>query len=182
MIHNGFSIMKLDWSHTVINIKDREKILDFYTNTLGFKISDSGPIVENGPEIIFISQNPNEHHQLAFVLGREEVGNQTSLNHISFRVETFDELKEVKEKFDSINYDYMPLCHGNTLSFYFSDPEKNGIEIFIDTPWDVDQPQGIPWDPELDEKSALEWVEETFKDEPGFIKREESIKEFVNRK
>ena len=73
MIHNGFSIMKLDWSHTVINIKDREKILDFYTNTLGFKISDSGPIVENGPEIIFISQNPNEHHQLAFVLGREEV-------------------------------------------------------------------------------------------------------------
>ena len=30
--------MKLDWSHTVLNIKDREKILNFYTNTLGFKI------------------------------------------------------------------------------------------------------------------------------------------------
>ncbi len=76
----------------------------------------------------------------------------------------------------------MPLCHGNALSFYFSDPEQNGIEIFIDTPWDVDQPQGIPWDPELDEESALEWVEETFKNEPGFVKREDSTKEFVNRK
>ena len=49
--------MKLDWSHTVLNIKDREKILNFYTNTLGFKITDRGPIVENGPDIIFISKN-----------------------------------------------------------------------------------------------------------------------------
>mgnify|MGYP000849931364 CR=1 FL=1 len=174
--------MKLDWSHTVLNIKDSEKILDFYTNTLGFTISDRGPIVENGPEIIFISQNTDEHHQLAFVVSREEVGTQTSLNHIAFRVDTFNELKEVKEKFDSINYDYLPLCHGNALSFYFSDPEGNGMEIFFDTPWDVAQPQGVPWDSNLDEKSALEWVKLTFKDQPGFIKREESTKEFVNRK
>ena len=41
--------MKLGWSHTVLNIKDKEKILDFYINTLGFKVSDSGPIFENGP-------------------------------------------------------------------------------------------------------------------------------------
>tara|TARA_Y100001970_G_scaffold41789_1_gene51917 strand:- start:25902 stop:26426 length:525 start_codon:yes stop_codon:yes gene_type:complete len=174
--------MKLDWSHTVLNINNKEKILDFYTNILGFKISDSGPIVENGPEIIFISQNPDEHHQLAFVVDRNEVGSQTSLNHISFRVESFDALKEAKEKLDSINHDYLPLCHGNALSFYFSDPEMNGLEIFLDTPWDVDQPQGILWDPELDEKSALDWVEQTFKHEPSFIKREESNKEFVNRK
>ena len=90
--------------------------------------------------------------------------------------------KEIKEKFDSINYDYLPLCHGNALSFYFSDPEGNGMEIFFDTPWDVAQPQGVPWDSNLDEKSALEWVKLTFKDQPGFIKREESTKEFVNRK
>ena len=52
--------MKLGWSHTVLNIQDKEKILDFYINTLGFKVSDSGPIFENGPEIIFISYNPDE--------------------------------------------------------------------------------------------------------------------------
>ena len=52
--------MKLDWSHTVLNIKDREKILNFYTNTLGFKVTDRGPIVENGPEIIFISQRSSD--------------------------------------------------------------------------------------------------------------------------
>ena len=76
----------------------------------------------------------------------------------------------------------MPLCHGNALSFYFNDPENNGLEIFFDTPWDIDQPQAVAWDPELDETSALKWVEKTFKNEPSFVIREESNKEFVNRK
>ena len=35
--------------------------------------------------------------------------------------------------------------------------------------------------PELEEKDALEWVENTFKNKPGFVLREESTKEFVNR-
>ena len=87
--------MKLGWSHTVLNIQDKQKILDFYVHTLGFQVTDSGPIFENGPEIIFISYDPNEHHQLAFVLGREEIGTQSALNHISFRVDTYDELKQV---------------------------------------------------------------------------------------
>ena len=55
------------------------------------------------------------------------------------------------------------------------------MERFLDTPWDVEQPQGEPWNPELDEKDALKWVENTFKDKPGFVLKEESTKEFVNR-
>lgn len=172
--------MKLDWSHTVLNIKDKDKILDFYTKALGFKVSDSGPIYKDGPEIIFVSWNPDEHHQLAFVLGREDI-NSTSLNHISFRADTYDELLEIKDRLDTVNCDYLPLCHGNALSFYFNDPENNGMEIFIDTPWDVEQPQGEVWDPGLDEKSVMAWVENTFKDKPGFVLKEKSTKEFVNR-
>ena len=129
--------MQLGWSHTVLNIKDKQKILEFYVDLLGFKVSDSGPVFENGPEIIFISYNPNEHHQLAFVLGREDISSPSALNHISFRVETYTELQKFKKKFDSINHDYMPICHGNALSFYFNDPENNGMEIFFDTPWEA---------------------------------------------
>ena len=66
--------------------------------------------------------------------------------------------------------------------FILAIQKKNGVEIFFDTPWDVDQPQGIPWDPELNEKEALEWVEQNFQNKQGFIKREKSTKEFVNRK
>ena len=51
----------------------------------------------------------------------------------------------------------------------------------MDTPWDVPQPQGEVWDPSLNEKEALSWVEETFKDKPGFVKRDDSKRPFVNR-
>ncbi|MBK49422.1 MAG: hypothetical protein CL768_00065 [Chloroflexi bacterium] len=174
--------MKLEWSHTVLNIKDSKKVLGFYTDTLGFKVSDRGPLSENGPEIIFVSQNENEHHQLAFIVEREEINQPTSLNHLSFRVDTFNEVQEVKRKLDSIDTKYLPLCHGNALSLYFNDPEGNGLEVFFDTPWDVKQPQGIVWDTSLNEKEALNWVEKTFKNEPEFANRKESNREFVNRK
>jgi hypothetical protein len=49
--------MELSWSHTVLNIKDVYKMLDFYIGTLGFDICDRGPLVEKGPEIIFMSQD-----------------------------------------------------------------------------------------------------------------------------
>ena len=42
-----------------------------------------------------------------------------------------------------------------TLSIYFNDPERNGIEVFWDTPWHVAQPQGKVWDTELDEAALL---------------------------
>ena len=42
--------------------------------------------------------------------------------------------------------DIMPLTHGNAWSIYFSDPEHNGVEVFIDTPWHVQQPQAKPLD------------------------------------
>ncbi len=88
--------MKLKWSHTVLNIKNAEKILDFYVGTLGFQISDRGPLAKNGPEIIFMSQDPNEHHQIGLVVSREDEGPSNSLNHLSFRVDPFDDAKTMQ--------------------------------------------------------------------------------------
>ena len=76
--------MKLSWSHTVLNIKDADKMLDFYIGTLGFHISDRGPLAEKGPEIIFMSQDPNEHHQIGLIVSREDEGPSSSLNHLVF--------------------------------------------------------------------------------------------------
>ena len=76
--------MKLSWSHAVLNVKDEKKILDFYTGCMGFTVSDRGPIVENGPSIVFMSQNPDEHHQLAIVTSRQDDEPANSLNHLQF--------------------------------------------------------------------------------------------------
>lgn len=173
--------MKLKWSHAVLNVKDEKKILDFYTGIMGFTVSDRGPLGENAPEIIFMSQDPDEHHQLAIALLRKDEGPSNSLNHLAFRVESFDDIKTLKNNLEAASVDILPLSHGNTLSLYFNDPEGNGLEVFWDTPWHVAQPAGIVWDTSLDEQQALAWVEETFGDEPTFRKREDAGGEFVNR-
>lgn len=173
--------MKLSWSHAVLNVKDEKKILDFYTGCMGFTVSDRGPIVENGPSIIFMSQNPDEHYQLAIVTSRQDDEPANSLNHLAFRVDTFDDVKTLKQRLESNQVGFLPLCHGNILSLYFSDPEGNGLEVFWDTPWHVAQPDGIVWDANLDEQQALAWVKATFKDKPRFSKRDDAADAFVNR-
>jgi catechol 2,3-dioxygenase len=42
--------------------------------------------------------------------------------------------------------DIRQINHGNALSFYMADPEGNGVEVYIDTPWYVPQPHGVPID------------------------------------
>ena len=173
--------MKLSWSHAVLNVRDEKKILDFYTGAMGFTISDRGPISEDGPSIIFMSQNPDEHHQLAIVTMRKDEEPANSLNHMAFRVDSFDDLIIMKGRLESTNVGFMPLSHGNTLSLYFADPEGNGLEVFWDTPWHVAQPDGILWDANLNKEQSLAWVEETFRDKPKFSKREDATGDWINR-
>jgi len=35
--------MKLEVSHTILNIKDSDVIINFYSEIMGFKLSDKGP-------------------------------------------------------------------------------------------------------------------------------------------
>ena len=174
--------MQLKWSHMVLNAINKDKLVLFYTDVMGFNIVDRGALGPGSPqEIVFMSQQKDEHHQLAIVNGREEGQAGASLNHFAFRVDSFEEVKDLHSKHAGRDVKALPLSHGNTLSLYFGDPEGNGIEVFWDTPWHVDQPQGKVWDPALDEEAALAWVEENFRDESSFVLREVAAGTYVNR-
>ncbi len=165
--------MKLTWSHAVLYARDQTKMLDFYTNVLGFTITDRGPLAENAPEIVFLSNDPDEHHQLAMIQSRKDEEASNSVNHFAFRVDEFEDVASLNKKLAGIDgIRIMPLSHGNTLSIYFNDPEANGLEVFWDTPWHVAQPQGKPWDPTLGKQAALDWVEANFSAETGFVPRD----------
>jgi catechol-2,3-dioxygenase len=142
--------MALHWSHTVLYIRDLDGMLDFYTRVLGFEVTDRGSIGPDGTGIVFLSQIPQEHHQLAFAARPERQEGESSFDHLAFRVES------------------APITHGNTWSFYFRDPEGNGLEIFCETPWHVQQPQLRGWDPSLAEEELLEWTRGEFRDEAEF--------------
>ncbi len=161
--------MQLNWSHAVLYVHDLDKMLDFYMNVLMFQITDRGPLGDGAPDIVFMSQNPEEHHQIAMVPTRKDEKPSNTVNHFAFRVGSFDDVKVMHERLQPIDgINIGPLSHGNTLSIYFNDPEGNGIEIFWDTPWHVAQPQGQPWDITMDEAQALTWVQETFSSEQSF--------------
>ena len=52
-----------------------------------------------------------------------------------------------------------PVSHGNALSVYFKDPEGNRIELFVDTPWYVEQPVRVPMDMKLSDAEIWAWAE-----------------------
>ena len=174
--------MQLSWSHAVLNVRDLDAMVDFYTNVLGFRVSDRGDLAENAPEIVFLSNDPNEHHLIGMIPIRDGETAGSPLNHLAFRVAEFADVKALFEQLapmDAIKT--LPLSHGNTFSLYFNDPEGNGLEVFWDTPWHVAQPQGKVWDTSLDEQAALSWVEENFSSDPSFAKPDLSSAEFANR-
>ncbi len=160
--------MALEWSHMVLYVEDVERMLAFYTDVLGFEVTDRGPLGRDDREIIFLSQSPREHHQVAFIDGRSAAGPSNSVNHAAFRIDDLTALRRLAAALDAEGAAYNPRTHGNTWSIYFQDPEQNGIEIFCDTPWKVAQPQAVTWDPALSDAELARWTEERFRHEPGF--------------
>src|SRR3954447_25547564 len=130
-------------SHFEIRARDPAAMEKFYTEILGFIVSDRG-VLNAGPmqgrELIFLSHSPDEHHQI--VLIPSDVTDQGGgIGHVAFRVDSLDEVRRVYEKVRELPHARPePVSHGNTWSVYFRDPEGNRIEIFTQTPWHATQP------------------------------------------
>jgi|TARA_B100001964_G_scaffold233116_1_gene289887 catechol 2,3-dioxygenase len=150
-----------------------EEMLDFYTKVLGFDITDRGdfphPEVE-GSEIVFLSQVDTDHHQIAFVDGLRDENPPNSVHHFAFRVASLDDVKQMSERVtsDGRTEGTLPITHGNAWSVYFSDPEGNGIEVFTDSPWHIEQPQAAMWDIEKNNDEIQEQTRQDFESNPQY--------------
>jgi len=162
--------MKVSWSHCVLKVRDLDAMVKFYCDTMGWVVSDRGPMGPPGaPEIVFMTGSSSDHHQMALV-GIRGDSEETSLDHNAFRVESVADVKAIHEKLteDPRVEAVAPLTHGNAISVYFKDPEGNGIEIFCDTPWHVKQPAALGWDPSLPEEEVLAYVEGQYREDSEF--------------
>ena len=163
--------MALHWSHAVYYVRDIDQMIDFYTNVLGFEVSDRGAVgPEGSPEIVFLSQVDTDHHQLAFLSIRQGDAPPNSIDHMAFRTESLADVRAMMEALrkDGRASKISPVTHGNAWSVYFRDPENNGVEVFCDTPWHVAQPQAKPWDPKLSDEELHEWTRAEYEGEPRF--------------
>lgn len=162
--------MPLTLSHTALQVRDMDLMVDYYTKALGFAVSDRGLLGADGSEIVFLSQDPGEHHQLAFIATSQAPTGTGVLNHMAFRIESIGELRGFMDRIasDGRGRPAQAITHGNTWSAYFADPEGNGIEVFCDTPWHMQQPQGQTWDSTLDDLALHRVTFEAFRSQPGF--------------
>jgi catechol-2,3-dioxygenase len=133
-------------------------------------------------ELVFLSRNPTEHHQIVLASGRPPGAGFNTINQISFRMAEFAGLREMHRRVQREGMkEIAPVSHGNALSVYFRDPEGNRVELFVDTPWYVQQPLRVPMDMSLSDPELWAWAEAEARKQPGF-KRVEDWRDEVGRK
>lgn len=156
-------------SHCGIYVNDVGKQVDFYTRVLGLIVSDRGLSTRMGNELAFLTAATDHHHQVVFISGRAS-GGATTVNQLSFKVAGLEELKAMHRRAVNAGVsDIRQINHGNALSFYFDDPEGNGIEVYMDTPWYVPQPHGAPIDLTQSSERIMAEAEQHCRETPGFM-------------
>lgn len=166
---------RLRFSHLGVSVMDIELMEDFYSSVLGFTVTDRG--ASSGLKIVFMSRDPDEHHQIVLATGRPEgmpanTANPAfgpSINQISFRVDGLSELRILNVALrDYGTPTVTPVNHGIAWSLYFPDPEGNNIECFVDTPWYIEQPFRQVLELSLDDETLMAKTHEMCRASKGY--------------
>ena len=135
---NPFTSAGPVFSHVGIYVRDIAKMEDFYRRVMGFIVTDRGSLdtPRGRVGLVFLSRDPNEHHQLVLATGRPEHLDFNLVNQMSFKVPGLTYLRAMypQLKAEKDVAEILPATHGNAISIYFRDPEGNRIECFFDTP------------------------------------------------
>lgn len=158
----------LSFSHIGIYVRDIAAMEAFYTGFLGFSVNDRGKL--GATDLVFLSRDPREHHQIVLASGRPADAVFNVLNQMSLRADSLESLQAFHRALEGEPRvsEISPVTHGNAISIYFRDPEGNRIELFVDTPWYVTQPLRIPIDLGRPADEVWASVEAVARELPGF--------------
>ncbi|MEO1059858.1 MAG: VOC family protein [Actinomycetota bacterium] len=166
----GSATPRLRLSHTTIAVRDLGAMLGFYCDVLGFHVTNRGTAGPDGGEMAFISQDPAEHHQIVFIEGLPTGEHQFVLaDHLAFRTDDLAGLRALGARLDDAGVEgVIPISHGNAWSLYFTDPEGNGLECFVDSPFHVAQPFADGLDLGASDEEIEATTRARLEDEPEF--------------
>ena len=168
LTHMGFYSSKLD------------ELERFYVETVGLVVTDRGRVPRlNNTRIVFLSASKESHHQVVLIEG--EVHGPSRIDQISFKVGSLAELRAVHDKLRAADAPVRPVSHGNAWSVYSKDPEGNGLEFYLDSPWQVAQPRGEPLDLSLSDEEIHRRTESALRAEPTMQPRETWAEAFARR-
>lgn len=166
----------LMFSHFGMATSNLEAMEDFYTRVLGFTVTDRGEVL-GGMQLVFLSRDPNDHHQIVLVSGRPDnlpenpyhAQYGSVINQISFKVSSLQELRELNDILISEDVrSISPANHGIAWSIYCHDPDGNNLEFFVDSDWYFPQPFLDPLDFAKSNEEIVEETEELARKQHGF--------------
>lgn len=121
--------------HVHLKVRDVERAVEFYTEILGLDVT------ERAGRFAFLSFG-EKHHDVALQgLGPDAPGpNQgIGLYHAAFEVEKAEALAATYRRLRERGVAVSPVDHGISKALYFSDPDGNGLEVYLDTREQNDQ-------------------------------------------
>jgi catechol 2,3-dioxygenase len=130
-----FHISKL--GHIVLKVADVEKSTAFYTQVLGFKVSDVYPEQMMPGGMVFL-RCQTDHHCLALVGAGAARSSNRELHHFAFEVATLGEVLRARDRLraHNVKIDFEGRRRaGCQIAVEFRDPDNNSVEIY----WGVDQ-------------------------------------------
>lgn len=174
----------LNFSHFGLYVHNMVPMEDFYTRILEFTVTDRGqlPGPAGARDLVFLSRDPDEHHQIVLMSGRPAHIDFNVINQISLKANSLATLRTMHRRLVQENVpDIMPITHGNALSIYAPDPEGNRLELYLDLPWYVSQPLRVPV--ELSKTDTTLWseLESHARSLPGFRTRVQWRREMAQR-
>jgi catechol-2,3-dioxygenase len=174
----------LTLTHVGFHATDVEAQADFYKSVLDFTETDRGVLPgPSGPvSLVFLSRDPDEHHQIVLASGRPERIAFNVINQISLKADSLQTLIDFYQRVRTAGVaELIPVTHGNALSVYFRDPEGNRIELYWDLPWYVSQPCRVVAPFDLSAADLLAWAENHARALPGFRPRSQWRREMAER-
>lgn len=133
-------------------------------------------------DLVFLSRDPDEHHQVVLISGRPRNLPFNPINQISLKADSLATLRTMHGRMAARGAtDITPVTHGNAVSIYVRDPEGNRLELYIDLPWYVNQPIRVPVDLSMGDDELMGWLEAHARSLPGFKPRSEWRAEMARR-
>ena len=121
----------------VLKVRDIARSVEFYTQVLGFRVSDVYPDTMMPGKMAFLRCNA-DHHGVALVGGAKAEMDNSELDHLAFQVSSVDEVLRARDHLLShqVKIDFMGRRRaGCQIAVEFRDPDNHRLEIF----WGLDQ-------------------------------------------